>query len=178
MSLLLHLHNLASVAVPSRGGFGLRRALLRMAGVRVAGDTRIATGVRVYDRYLEIGAGSWVGLDTRLITCAEGRLTIGARVDIAPMCLITTGTHELGGPERRAGPGTGEAVVIGDGCWIGMGAIILPGARIGRGSVVAAGAVVARGDYPPDSLIAGIPARVLKPLPDEPSPPPGLVDPA
>ncbi|GBD13884.1 2,3,4,5-tetrahydropyridine-2,6-dicarboxylate N-acetyltransferase [bacterium HR24] len=49
-------------------------------------------------------------------------------------------------------------IVIEDNCFIGTGAIILPGVRIGPNAVVAAGAVVTR-SVPPDTVVAGVPAR-------------------
>jgi galactoside O-acetyltransferase len=62
----------------------------------------------------------------------------------------------------------GEEIVIGDDVWLGANCIILKGARIGAGSVVAAGAVVLRGEYPPCSLLAGNPAKVIRSIdPDE-----------
>jgi carbonic anhydrase/acetyltransferase-like protein (isoleucine patch superfamily) len=52
-----------------------------------------------------------------------------------------------------------------DHCLIGMGSTVLDGAVIGRGSIVAAGAVVTKGTkVPPFSLVAGIPAKILKKL--------------
>lgn len=54
-------------------------------------------------------------------------------------------------------------VTIEDHVWIGAGSIILPGVRVGTSSVIAAGAVVTR-DVPPMSLVAGVPARVIKSL--------------
>jgi carbonic anhydrase/acetyltransferase-like protein (isoleucine patch superfamily) len=52
---------------------------------------------------------------------------------------------------------------IGDACLIGMGAIILNGARIASGSIVAAGAIVPEGkEFPPRSLIMGVPAKVVR----------------
>ena len=53
------------------------------------------------------------------------------------------------------------AVRIGAGSWIGSGAVILPGAQIGRHVVVAANSVV-RGDVPDNSVVAGVPARVVR----------------
>ena len=51
-------------------------------------------------------------------------------------------------------------IVIEDNCFIGTGAIILPDVRIGPNAVVAAGAVVTR-SVPPDTVVAGVPARPI-----------------
>ena len=55
-----------------------------------------------------------------------------------------------------------EPVSIGSGSWLGHGAIVLPGSRIGRHVVVAAGAVVAGIVVPDNSVVAGVPARVVR----------------
>ena len=56
---------------------------------------------------------------------------------------------------------------IEDHCLIGMGAVLLNGVVVGRGSIIAAGAVVTEGtNIPPYSMVVGVPARVLKTLPD------------
>tara|TARA_R110000868_G_scaffold313440_1_gene574417 strand:- start:1319 stop:1849 length:531 start_codon:yes stop_codon:yes gene_type:complete len=58
-----------------------------------------------------------------------------------------------------------HACTIGDHCLIGMGSIILDGAVIGDHCVVAAGSVVAPGKkYPPNSMIMGSPAKVVRQL--------------
>lgn len=55
-----------------------------------------------------------------------------------------------------------------DGALIGIGAVVLNDAVVGVGALVAAGAVVPEGSViPPHSLVAGVPARVLRPLSDE-----------
>ena len=73
----------------------------------------------------------------------------------------------------------GEGCVIGhnavvhgceveDDCLVGMGATILNGAKIGEGSIVAAGAVVPEGrEFPPRSLIVGIPAKAAREVTEE-----------
>jgi serine acetyltransferase len=57
--------------------------------------------------------------------------------------------------------GTHQPVTIGSGSWIGHGAVILPGTRLGRNVVVAAGSVV-RGEVPDHSVVAGVPAKVIR----------------
>ena len=55
-----------------------------------------------------------------------------------------------------------DPIVIGNDVWLGANVTILKGARIGAGSIVATGAVVPAGEYPPRSIIAGVPAKVIK----------------
>jgi acetyltransferase-like isoleucine patch superfamily enzyme len=55
-------------------------------------------------------------------------------------------------------------IEIGDDVWLGANTTILKGARIGAGSIVATGSVVTAGEYPPRSVLAGMPAKVVKTL--------------
>lgn len=57
--------------------------------------------------------------------------------------------------------GVDQWTVIGDDVWIGFGAIIMSGVTISRGAIIAAGSVVTK-DVSPYSIVAGIPARVVK----------------
>lgn len=54
-----------------------------------------------------------------------------------------------------------QAITIGDHVWIGMRAIILKGVTIGDGAIIAAGSIVTK-DVPARTLVAGIPAKVIK----------------
>jgi carbonic anhydrase/acetyltransferase-like protein (isoleucine patch superfamily) len=62
---------------------------------------------------------------------------------------------------------TVHACTLEDRVLIGMGAVVLDRARVGEGSIVAAGAVVKMDTVvPPGSLVAGVPARVVRQLTD------------
>ena len=56
-----------------------------------------------------------------------------------------------------------HGAIVEDECLIGMGAILLNGVRVGKGSLVGAGAVCTEGlQIPPNSLVLGVPARVIR----------------
>ena len=57
----------------------------------------------------------------------------------------------------------GAPVVIEDNVWIGANVTVMPGVTIGKHSVVAAGSVVTT-DIPPDTMAAGVPAKIIKKL--------------
>ncbi|MGW5455247.1 sugar O-acetyltransferase [Nocardia sp. NPDC003979] len=90
----------------------------------------------------------------------NGGISIGDNVMIAPKVSLVTGGHPLPPAERREYV-TSAPIVIEDDVWIGAAAVITQGVTIGAGSVVAAGAVVTR-DVPARTLVAGVPARVIK----------------
>jgi len=167
MGLVLSLYNGINLVLPYRPFFGLRRAWLRLAGVRVGPGTRIAAGARFYDNYITVGEHVWIGPESSILSCRRGAITIGNRVNIAPGVMVVSGTHQLGDTAVRAGKGAGHDILIGEGSWICARAVILGGARIGPGSVIAAGSVVLAGEYPPNSFLAGVPAITKRQLPPD-----------
>lgn len=88
-----------------------------------------------------------------------GGIVIEDDVMIGPRVNITSEGHPLDPADRKAL--IPKRVVIKRNAWIGAGATILPGVTVGENAVVAAGAVVSR-DVPPDTVVAGIPAKVVK----------------
>lgn len=92
-----------------------------------------------------------------------GNIIIGDDCLVGPRAIFRTANHQFFDRKKKInsqGHSIGD-IHIGDDVWIGANAIILPGVRIGSGSVVAAGAVVTR-DVPAFSVVAGVPARVIK----------------
>ncbi|GAA3979638.1 hypothetical protein GCM10022384_31340 [Streptomyces marokkonensis] len=90
----------------------------------------------------------------------KGGIRVGSGVMIAPKVSLITGGHPLPLAERREYLSFAP-IVIGEDVWIGTAAVITQGVTIGAGAVVAAGAVVTR-DVPAGTVVAGVPARVLK----------------
>lgn len=142
----------------------LRRWLLRLAGIELADDVKFCGGGWIYGRgRLLIGEGCWFSPGVMVHTHIEAEIRIGRCCDIGPSVEFILGSHVIGSVTRRAGAGTAESIVIGDGCWIGARSVILGGVSIGQGCIVAAGSVVNR-NVPPNSLVAGVPARVKRQL--------------
>lgn len=161
---IIHLFNCLNVVLPSSPFFAFRRRLLRACGVVVGEGVRVNTQTSFFWHNVAIGKGTWIGPACSFHSTAEAAIRLGANCDVAPGVRFVTGTHEIGGSERRAGRGKSLPITVGDGCWVGTAAVILGGANIGNGTVVAAGALVLAGDYPSDSLLAGVPARVKRTL--------------
>ena len=106
-----------------------------------------------------IGDHTRVGLHNTVI----GPVSIGNHVNLAQGITVTALNHNFNNTDKRIdeqGVSTTH-VVIEDDVWIGANAVVLPGVRIGTHSVVAAGAVVTK-DVPPHSLVAGVPAKIIK----------------
>nr|WP_115891659.1 DUF2255 family protein [Haloferax sp. Atlit-48N]RDZ30363.1 DUF2255 domain-containing protein [Haloferax sp. Atlit-48N] len=90
-----------------------------------------------------------------------GGITIEDEVMISSMVTITSEGHPVD-VDRRKTLVPGE-VVVERNAWIGAGATILPDVTIGENSVVAAGAVVTK-DVPANTVVAGVPAEVVREL--------------
>lgn len=89
-----------------------------------------------------------------------GGLDIGDDVMIGPNVSLITSGHPVE-PSRRHDAVVARPIVIGNNVWIGAGATIISGVTIGENSVVGAGAVVTR-DVPPNTLVGGNPARIIR----------------
>ncbi|MGH7617849.1 MAG: acyltransferase [Gemmatimonadaceae bacterium] len=127
-----------------------RGATLTCTGVLA----EVGEGIAIGDRSA-VGAGSFLG--------GQGGIRIGSDVIMGPGVRLFSENHNhdrVDAPIRTQGQARAP-VAIADDCWIGGGVTILAGVTIGRGTVVAAGAVVTR-SVPEYSVVAGVPARVLR----------------
>lgn len=124
--------------------------------------TMIVTGsLRQIGRGIIIGNN--VGLGSHGYYGGAGRVEIGDDTIFGNYVSVHPENHNydsLETPIRLQGVNH-KGITIGKGCWIGAKATILDGADIGDGCIVAAGAVV-RGKIPPNSIIGGVPAKIIK----------------
>lgn len=123
-------------------------------------------------------AGIKIGRDSLIgefnVLRGQGGITVGDRVYTSPLVQLVAVNHLFSDPDRpfvEQGI-TAQGIALESDVWIGAGAIVTDGVRIGQGAVVAAGAVVTE-DVPPHTLVAGVPARVVKTITGD-DPPPGV----
>ena len=114
------------------------------------------------DYGLNITIGRAVFIGYGCMFTGHGAIDISDQVMIASKVNLVTAGHPVE-PDKRRAYITAEPITIGTNVWIGAAATILPGVTIGADAVVAAGAVVTR-DVPPASLVAGVPATVIRHL--------------
>ena len=166
--------HLAAVRQGAKARWSLRRVKRLGRRAHVLGSPTVdATDLEIGDDFK-----IWSGHRSTLIS-GWGRLRIGDRVfinvgtvvlsvneieigdDVAlanEVYVVDSNSHGLEGRPHVEAP-----VRIGDGTWVGARAMVLPGVTIGKRVMVAAGSVVTR-DVPDDVLVAGNPARVVRPL--------------
>ena len=89
----------------------------------------------------------------------QGGIRIGDHVLIGHNVVLATLNHDFA-PYNRATMHPAP-IHIEDRVWIGANATVVPGVTIGENSIVAAGAVVTK-DVPPNTIVGGVPAKVLK----------------
>ena len=144
--------------------FPCKGLLLPVEGGAFVANTAVLTA----DVELARDVSIWFGC---VLRGDDAAITIGRRSNVQDLTMV------------HADPGVpnhlGEEVTVGhrcvlhgagveDRCLIGMGAILLSGSRIGAESIVAAGAVVKENMLvPPRSLVAGVPARIVRDVRDE-----------
>ena len=110
-------------------------------------NVKVGRGVETY-------LGNVGGMYIQAINGVE----IGNDTIIAPGVKIISANHNF---EEFHKHDFAEPIRIGEKCWLGANCIILPGVQLGKGVIVGAGAVVTK-SFPDNSIIGGIPAKIIK----------------
>ena len=111
-----------------------------------------------FGKNLTLGKEVFINLGCRFQD--TGGITIGDGTLIGHGTTLTTLNHSLD-PARRADM-TPAPIVIGRRVWLGAAVTVVPGVTIGDGAVVGAGAVVTK-DVAADTIVAGVPAKLIRP---------------
>jgi acetyltransferase-like isoleucine patch superfamily enzyme len=149
-------------------------------------DAYLLDGVRVLLRSGEVAIGARTGVRDYAVLKSEGRLSLGAdcqvsyhsvihcrervrlddRVIMAERVTIVDSEKDRDGGDEPTveRPLRIAPVEIERNVFVAAGAVIAHGSRVGRNSTVAANAVLTGGDYPAAHVIAGAPARAVRPL--------------
>jgi carbonic anhydrase/acetyltransferase-like protein (isoleucine patch superfamily) len=133
------------------------------------GDCWIAPNATLIGRVRMLkGASVWFG---SVLRGDNDWITVGERCNIQDLAVLHTdpGIPLTLGTDVTIGHGViVHGATVGDNSIIGMGATLLNRARIGRNSIVGANALVPEGkEFPDNSLIVGVPARVVRSIPDD-----------
>lgn len=110
-----------------------------------------------FGKNLTLGRNVFINMGCRFQD--TGGITIGDGSLIGHGCTLTTLNHAVD-PDRRADM-IPAPITIGRNVWLGASVTVVPGVTIGDGSIVGAGAVVTK-DIPADTIVAGVPARVIR----------------
>ncbi len=136
-----------------------------LLGLRVGHKSMFSVGVRFpVDAFnnIVIGDATFINSDVR-IDCRGASVIIGDRVLIGAGTSFDTGSHLVELDEYGRRPRICKPIIVENEVWLGTNVSVLQGIIIGEGSVVAAGSVLTK-DVPPNTLVGGVPARIIKRL--------------
>lgn len=153
VALLFYLFNafVSRIPVYAIRHFYLRRVL----GIRIGKQSSIHMSCFITGLHISVGDCSTISRKCHLD--GRGGLTIGSYVSISPEVYTVSLTHDAQDPAFGL---LSKPLVIEDYAWIGARTMIMPGVTIARGTVVGAQSVVTK-SFPPYSIIAGVPAKLL-----------------
>lgn len=112
--------------------------------------------------------GGRIDIGDYTIVLPGARISSASSIRVGKNCMFATRSYVTDADwhdvyDRTAAPGSTAEVVLEDNVWVGDSAIVCKGVTVGENSVIGAGAVVAS-DVPPNCIVAGNPARVIKQL--------------
>lgn len=151
--------SLIIIFFPGKAFRKFRNYLWNIQGYNIDNSANILPTAKIICGDVFIGKKTFIGEEV-LIT--GGNIIIEENCDIAPRVTIHAGSHRISNHLRRAGESFYGNITIGAGTWIGTCSTIIDGAKIGKGVIIASGSLVTKGEYPDNTLIGGIPAKILK----------------
>ncbi|WP_318350446.1 sugar O-acetyltransferase [Aquipluma nitroreducens] len=138
----------------------VRKILSEITGTTIDSSTTVflpfQTNLGIFTR---LGKNVFINHDCTFLDM--GGITIEEDVMIGPKVCLTTESHPINPQDRKKL--LVKPIVIKRNAWIGAGATVLLGVTVGENSVVAAGAVVTK-DVPANTVVGGVPAKVIKTL--------------
>lgn len=167
---LLTLYLLRTLDVLGSGSLlsRIRANILRLLGYGIGKNAIITRGLSLSKRSDRVLIGEGCFLNEHVYFNATAPITLGKHCDVGFYVQFATASHTLHYPQhshRPIDPDTSQPIQVGNHVWIGASAIICPGVTIGDGAIIAAGSVVTK-DVPAHTLVGGVPAKVIKPVPN------------
>jgi len=136
----------------------IRELLSEITGSEIDASTTLLVPFHInLGIFTRIGKNVFINHDCTFLDI--GGITLEDDVLIGPKVSLITESHPINPAERKSL--LVNPVVIKRNAWIGAGATILPGVTVGENAVVASGAIVSK-DVPANTVVAGIPAKVIK----------------
>jgi len=136
----------------------VRNFLSQITGTEIDESTTVFTPLHInYGKHTKIGKNVFINFDCIFLDL--GGITIEDNVLIAPKVSLLSEGHPIS-PKDRHSLKVGQ-IHIKKNAWIGANATILQGVTIGENAVLASGAVVSK-DVPDNTIVAGIPAKIIK----------------
>ncbi|MFZ5906244.1 MAG: acyltransferase [Nitrospirota bacterium] len=120
--------------------------------------------VCIRDEKIRMKIGKCVLVGRQSMISTGGFLEIGDYCVLAPRVYVSDADHvftDIYQPILQQGATFNRSVIVEENCWLGINAVVTGNLTVGRCSIIAANAVVTK-DVPPFSIMAGIPARIIK----------------
>lgn len=134
-----------------------RAKLLRLFGAKIGSGLVIRSRVNItFPWRLSVGDHVWLGEEVMILSMAP--VTIESNVCVSQRAFLCTGSHDF---SKETFDLQAKPITLREGCWVAAQAFVGPGVEVGTCSVVSAGSV-ALDNVPPNSLVRGNPAVVVK----------------
>lgn len=120
--------------------------------------------VCIRDDVIRMKIGKCVLIGRQAVISTAGYLEIGDYCVLAPRVFVSDADHifsDIYLPIIQQGTTNNRTIIIEENCWLGMHVVVTGNVVVGRGSVIAANAVVTK-DVPPFTVVAGVPAKIIK----------------